>query len=1094
MKLISIRIVAAAVLTVAAAIHPAAQSPPAAQTAPPAQNALAEPVAATATDRYRDEPLVFERLDTDTRMNADGTGTVVSRIVVRVQSEGTARNLSVLSLSFASATQTASYDFVRVHKKDGTTVETPVSDAMEMSSEVSRQAPVYSDIKEKHLPVRALSVGDTLDYQARVVLNKAEAPGQFWGGSHFIAAGAVVLQQAVTLSVPVDTYVQVYSPRHPATSVTRDGMKVWTWTSTQVKPSQRDENGKMTPADLKDPDTDADGRSLPSVAWTTFRSWEDVGKWYRGLIDPRAQPTPAVKAKADELTRDAQSPEAQVQAMYRFVATGIRYVGISFGVGRIQPHDAADVLANGYGDCKDKDTLFEALLRAKGFTTAPALIGAGIAPVVDLPSPTNFNHEITTVDLPGTGRIWLDTTAEVAPFRLLSPVIRDQEALVLPATGAATLIKTPADPPFAYNETFESVGTLSDKGVLKSHIVMTVRSDAEFAYRGMMQRISPSQWDEAMGYVSAGMNLGGKVSNADLRQDDPAGPVHMGFDYTREDFADWKNNRIFANFPTLEVVTLDKDKAPDYDIQFGAPRTLVARSTITVPEGDRMELPSAVHAERPYMTFDKKYRFSDGKFMAERTLVIKQRKLSKDQWKDYLAFAKEADFEDGEKYAVLIPSGVKANAGSAANDPAGPAEASRSAQALLDSIAAAERSRDWDTLRRLAQEGIAKYPEVERIHSWMAYSENHDRKFDEAIADYQAELKAFPEGDDYPVVQLANLLYYRKRYTEEVDLLKRYASRDTAQFVSMTVAADTAMGDHEAALAVLRDYLSKHPENRAMRTAEVQTLQGLHRNDEAAIAAKQALDGADDPNLINNNAYYLSQMKVDLPLAEESSRKSIVMFEKITSSGAVAEANTKAFAQSSQMVAAWDTLGYILLIENKPKDAEPYIVAAWFNAPDTVTGRHLMQVYEAEGRKAEALRVGRMAIGNSGTAKSTEGDEIKVAVTQMEKDGVVVTRKPTSLQEMRTFTIVRPKGISGSGIVRLQLGTGGICDLMLASGDAALKPLLNDIRKLSMPDAVPAGVAAKVLRDAVLYCGETTPTCDVVLTPTSGLSTEGMNN
>jgi hypothetical protein len=197
MRQLPIRAFAAAVLAFAAVKQPA-------QTTHPVPQA-----AHAAVDPYRDEPLVFERLDTDTRMKADGTGEVISRVVVRVQSEGTARNLSVLNVPFASATETAGYDFVRVHKKDGTTVETPVADAMEMSSDVSRQAPVYSDIKEKHLPVRALSVGDTLDYQARVVMTKAEVPGQFWGGSHLVAAGAVVLQQLVTLSVPAETYVQV---------------------------------------------------------------------------------------------------------------------------------------------------------------------------------------------------------------------------------------------------------------------------------------------------------------------------------------------------------------------------------------------------------------------------------------------------------------------------------------------------------------------------------------------------------------------------------------------------------------------------------------------------------------------------------------------------------------------------------------------------------------------------------------------------------------------------------------------------------------------------------------------------------------------
>ena len=57
------------------------------------------------------------------------------------------------------------------------------------------------------------------------------------------------------------------------------------------------------------------------------------------------------------------------------------HVGIDLGVGRFQPHAASQVLSNQYGDCKDKDTLLEALLRAKGISVSPALVGAGITPV-----------------------------------------------------------------------------------------------------------------------------------------------------------------------------------------------------------------------------------------------------------------------------------------------------------------------------------------------------------------------------------------------------------------------------------------------------------------------------------------------------------------------------------------------------------------------------------------------------------------------------------------------------------------------------------------------------------------------------------------
>ena len=58
------------------------------------------------------------------------------------------------------------------------------------------------------------------------------------------------------------------------------------------------------------------------------------------------------------------------------MARNVRYVSISLGVGRYQPHSASDVLQNGYGDCKDKHTLLSAMLRAEGIQSYPVLIGS----------------------------------------------------------------------------------------------------------------------------------------------------------------------------------------------------------------------------------------------------------------------------------------------------------------------------------------------------------------------------------------------------------------------------------------------------------------------------------------------------------------------------------------------------------------------------------------------------------------------------------------------------------------------------------------------------------------------------------------------
>src|ERR1035437_8411132 len=146
-----------------------------------AQDAAKSPAA----DQFRNEALVFERSDTAYRMHADGTGEHDTHVVLRIQSEGAAQKFGVLSFSYASANETPKIKLIRVHKADGTTVDTPADAAIDMPAEVTREAPLYSDLKAKHLPVRSLAAGDTLEYEVDTQIEKPEAPGQFWGAQHF---------------------------------------------------------------------------------------------------------------------------------------------------------------------------------------------------------------------------------------------------------------------------------------------------------------------------------------------------------------------------------------------------------------------------------------------------------------------------------------------------------------------------------------------------------------------------------------------------------------------------------------------------------------------------------------------------------------------------------------------------------------------------------------------------------------------------------------------------------------------------------------------------------------------------------------------
>jgi Domain of Unknown Function with PDB structure (DUF3857) len=134
----------------------------------------------TAPD-YSGEPAVIRHLDRVYQTEADGTGWRLLTTSVQVLTEGAVKQFGVIGIPFASSSESVEIVYARVRRPDGKVVETPVNDAMEQPDAVTQVAPFYSDLKQKQLPVRSLSVGDTLEWQAKVVRTKAEAPGHFWG-------------------------------------------------------------------------------------------------------------------------------------------------------------------------------------------------------------------------------------------------------------------------------------------------------------------------------------------------------------------------------------------------------------------------------------------------------------------------------------------------------------------------------------------------------------------------------------------------------------------------------------------------------------------------------------------------------------------------------------------------------------------------------------------------------------------------------------------------------------------------------------------------------------------------------------------------
>ena len=1071
--------------------------------------------------------MVLERSETIYRMRADGTGEREIHQLIRVQSQGVAQQLGVLTFAYASANETPQIKLVRVHKADGSTVDTPATDAMEMPAEVTREAPLYSDLKELHLPVRSLSVGDTLEYDIVVAIRKAEAPWQFWGAYHFTSPGtAIVLAEILTLEVPADKYVQVWSPNHKPTVTEAGGVRTYSWNVAQLVPPPK-ATGDDTAKPPKDVDEDDDGRKLPSVAWTTFHNWAEVGAWYRSLAESQLQPTDALKARAAEIVKDAKTPEDQVQALYDFVSTHTRYIGIDFGVGRYQPHAASEVLANQYGDCKDKDTLLEALLRARGFSTAPALIGAGIAPVPEVPSPAVFNHVITTVNLP-QGRIWLDSTPAVAPYRYLSAVIRDQKALVVPDTGAAELVSTPATAPYPFTAHFEADATLDANGKLTGKMKATYRDDDEIGVRALAVAVAPAEWDKASQYVSYRTGFGGTTSDTQfVHANDYGVPIEMTYDYTKHPFGDWDNLKIVPLFPALDFSALDSETtAPEEDIQLGAPRTLVAISRIRLPQGYRTDLPDPVHVKTDFATFDKTYRFDGQELVAERTVVVLKSKLPKADWKEYQKFTKDIGlsgetwiqlFSPAMKPIVTAEKGTAAippppKAGAAGDNgtktvtvktipvsPAGPAAdaglpADASAADLMQAAQERMRAGDWGGTKEYLDKVKAKDPSFAGL--WSAYGvvASMQRNDEEAKADFTRELSAHPDNP----VNVAALAALEARDGDPLGArrtMKDYLDQHpagNARLSGYLASLENSAGDYDEALQTLEKAAELDPNELQLQLEMSITLLSLKRNDEAAAAAKSVLARTDDPALLNDTAYELSETGLDEATAEAATRRSIAIEEEKSVTMGAAEANSRAFAEAQLLVASWDTLGWILYREGKPEEARPYISAGWRASLRADVADHLGQVDEALGHKDDAITdyaFSRTALTSSATPELR--GHVMDSIARLTAAGAKI-RGDTgtdALQKLRTWSLGKAT-TTGWGTFRLEITTAGVVDEQQMSGDRkALASMDAAIRALKFPELLPPDSKAHLLRSGVVSC-TTGSDCELVLVPDGGLQTE----
>jgi hypothetical protein len=171
---------------------------------------------------------------------------------------------------------------------------------------------------------------------------------------------------------------------------------------------------------------------------------EAFTSWYLSQFDYPVDLAADLEPDLYAAVQGAPDERAAVERIHDFVRGSIRYVSDVGPPHTILPHAPEDVLANRYGDCKDRAFLVTALARRHGLRVYPCIVSTNKTRAFGDLHPYLFNHVICAIDSDG-GLLFFDPTPESYAFGTLPPDYVGCYALVLDTARPRVVTVWPRD-------------------------------------------------------------------------------------------------------------------------------------------------------------------------------------------------------------------------------------------------------------------------------------------------------------------------------------------------------------------------------------------------------------------------------------------------------------------------------------------------------------------------------------------------------------------------------------------------------------------------------------------------------------------------
>jgi tetratricopeptide (TPR) repeat protein len=574
----------------------------------------------------------------------NGLASRFHQVVYQPLTDAAAAESREYEFAYESDSESVQLRAARVYRQGGQIEEAVESGAGAMQGDPSLA--VFTSARSYYVRFPRLEPGDVVEVQYRV---EDVAPhnvfADYFGEVVYMQSGEPIARSEYVLLTPKSREFHFNEPHVPGLTraVEEHGdERIFHFLALDVPPVHEEP--------LQPPWTEL----LGHVNVSTFKTWDDMGRWYWGLVKDQFVPDDEVRQRAEALTTGLKDEKAKVRAIYDYVVENTRYVALEFGIHGFKPYRCAQIFARGFGDCKDKATLIVTMLGSLGIKATPVVVRTANKGDIET-SPASlapFDHMIAYVP---SLDLYLDGTAEYTGSLELPAM--DRGALALRVNeGKAMLVHLPDPPPG------ESVSSH------KVDAVILADGGARLDWRADVTGVEASEWrvrfhaqttrKQRVQQLIAAILPGSEVTAVDAGNlEDIEQKVTLHLRGQVPQFARTEGDSL--SIPLGRKEHMVRDYAPlserKLDVRLFAQWTQIDDWTVRLPAGAKVKTsPSAAKGSSPFGSFALEADVSGAVLHTRTTVTLAKTRIAANEYPAFRAWCEDVDRALGQRATVTL--------------------------------------------------------------------------------------------------------------------------------------------------------------------------------------------------------------------------------------------------------------------------------------------------------------------------------------------------------------------------------------------------------------------------------------------------------